>query len=68
MCVMCCQAFKRKLQEGINPAITLTVLIMPNGFGVAVPVCLPHLEAPEGNLKAVETAKHLVNPFTGDPL
>jgi hypothetical protein len=62
---MCAQAFKRKLQEGINPAITLTVIFI-NGFPVAIPVCFPHLEAPEGGIKPVETKKSLVNPFTGE--
>lgn len=67
MCVMCCQAFKRDLQEGINPAITLTVLFV-NGIPVPVPVCIQHLDAPEGGEpKAVETRKMLVNPFTGEP-
>ena len=65
MCVMCCQAFKRELQVGMNPAITLTVILI-NGIPVAIPVCIQHLEAPEGDLKAVETRKSLVNPFTGE--
>lgn len=67
MCVMCCQAYKRKLQDMIAPAITLTAIGI-NGIPCAVPVCLEHLEAPEGVKPAKPERASLVDPFTGGKL
>lgn len=43
MCLYCCQAMKKGLQNQLHPAITMTIIFI-NNMPVSAPSCFDHLQ------------------------